>query len=206
MKCKLDYLQTNAGCPGYIWGMRQDILSAFRAVPRGQFLPSDVADRAGLDAPLPIGFGQTSSQPSTVAMMLEWLEPESGNRVLDVGSGSGWTSALLRYLVGKHGSVTAVDRVPELVAFGRNNCRRAGVGKITFHRAGKVVGYPADAPYDRILVSASAAVVPPELLEQLAPNGRLVVPVHDTILVIDKNSTGALETRVYRGFSFVPLI
>ena len=186
--------------------MNRTVAAAFRAVPRELFLPETEAERAGWDAPLPIGFGQTNSQPTTVEHMLGWLEVEPGNRVLDVGSGSGWTTALLGHLAGPKGHVVAVEVVPELVEFGRRNCEKAGMRNVEFHQAGKVVGFPSKAPYDRILVSAAASDVPPELIEQLAPGGQLVIPVHHDILVIHKNTDGSIDTDTHPGYVFVPLI
>src|SRR5258708_5095943 len=111
---------------------------AFQNVPRRNFLPPDLADRAAVDAPLPIGFGQTNSQPYTVGLMLEWLDVQPGNKILDVGAGSGWTTALLAYLTGPKGKVVAVEKVPELVEFGRENCTRLGIKHVEFHEAGKI--------------------------------------------------------------------
>jgi protein-L-isoaspartate(D-aspartate) O-methyltransferase len=186
--------------------MGSDIDAAFRDVPRQGFLPENMLESAGLDMALPIGFGQTNSQPSTVAMMLDWLDPMPGDKILDVGSGSGWTSALLSHLTGKKGKVTAVEIVPELVRFGRDNCHRAGIKNADFHQAGKSKGWPAEAPYDRILVSAAGQSVPPELIDQLAKGGRLVIPVGNSILVIDKDDNGKLSRTEHPGFVFVPLI
>jgi len=156
--------------------------------------------------PLPIGFGQTNSQPSTVRLMLEWLDVHPGQKVLDVGSGSGWTTALLAYMTGKEGQVFAVERIPELVSFGRSNCERLGLKNIEFHPAGDAYGYPAAAPYDRILVSAAAKDVPSELVDQLADDGRMVIPVHDSVIIISKDKQGQLEQKAHPGFIFVPLI
>lgn len=186
--------------------MDKAVERAFIAVPRRHFLPENVVYQAPVDAPLPIGFGQTNSQPSTVAMMLEWLQVESGQHILDVGSGSGWTSALLAYLARPKGSVVAVEVVPELVRFGLANSRRAGIRNIEFYQAGEVIGYPASAPYDRILVSASARDLPPELVEQLAPEGRMVIPVGHIVQIVDKDAAGKIEVKSHPGFIFVPLV
>lgn len=179
---------------------------AFEQVPRANFLPDEVKHQADWDMALPIGYGQTNSQPSTVRWMLEWLDPQPGDKILDVGSGSGWTSALLANLVVPQGKVFAVEKVPELVEFGRENCERLGVRNVSFYDAGEVFGMPAFAPYDRILVSAAAAKLPEELLRQLKIPGRLVIPVGHDIHVIDKTGENDFENDVKRGFVFVPLV
>lgn len=173
---------------------------------RQNFVPEEQRVNANVNAPIPIGYGQTNSQPYTVEKMLRWLEPESGNKVLDVGSGSGWTTALLAYLVGRNGKVYAIEKIPELVDFGRDNCKRLGIQNVQFFEAVKEYGLPNHAPYDRILVSASAAKIPQELLEQLNPGGKLVIPVKSDILEITKNTDSSLETKIHPGFIFVPLI
>lgn len=182
------------------------VREAMRAVAREHFLPDNVKADAPADVPLPIGYGQTNSQPYTVRSMLEWLDVRAGQRVLDVGSGSGWTSALLAHLVGGNGTIYAVELVPELLAFGRDNCRRFGATNIEFYRAQKVFGLPKHAPYDRILVSASAAELPVSLVEQLAAGGRMVVPVGSSIWEIIKDRQGGVHRKRHYGFMFVPLI
>lgn len=186
--------------------MHDPVDMAFRAIPRKLFLPEGEVGRADWDVALPIGFGQTNSQPTTVERMLGWLEVEPGNHVLDVGSGSGWTTALLGVLVGTKGRVVAVEIVPELVRFGRRNCARAGITNVEFHEAGRQYGFAAKAPYDRILVSAAARTVPVELLEQLAPGGILVIPVGHAIHTIQKLPDGSIESEVHAGYAFVPLL
>ncbi len=183
-----------------------DIDEAFRAHQRKEFLPPEQRSLAGLDAPLPVGFNQTNSQPSTVRRMLDWLGVQPGQKVLDVGSGSGWTTALLAHLVGEAGMVYAVEKVPELVVFGRENCRKQGVENVSFHAAGDEPGLPEHAPYDRILVSAAAPQLPEGLLTQLVKDGRLVIPVKDSIYVLDKHKDGSHSIREYPGYAFVPLV
>jgi len=182
------------------------IQRAFTNVKRADYLTDDTKALSGRDAPLSIGYGQTNSQPTTVRMMLEWLDPQPGEKILDVGSGSGWTTALLAYLVGPKGRVHAVEKVPELVTFGRNNCQRAGFENVHFSQAGKSYGLPRQAPFDRILVSAAAASLPQELINQLKNGGRLVIPVRESVLVVDKISDTDFTTDEHYGFAFVPLM
>ena len=138
--------------------------------------------------------------------MLRWLAVEPGDKVLDVGSGSGWTSALLASLTGRRGKVHAVELLSELLAFGRDNCQRLNIRNVRFHQAGKGFGWPAEAPYDRILVSAAADDMPEELLDQLKAPGRMVVPVRNTVYVIEKDEKGKVSERAEPGFMFVPLV
>ncbi|MBI5906854.1 protein-L-isoaspartate O-methyltransferase [Candidatus Saccharibacteria bacterium] len=182
------------------------ISKAFAKVKRAGFVLPDHPGVADLDIALPIGFGQTISQPTTVRYMLEWLEPEPGNKILDVGSGSGWTTALLANIVGSKGMVYAVELIPELVDFGRDNCQRLGIKNARFYEAGSEYGLPRHAPYDRILVSAAAEEVPQSLVNQLKAGGKLVIPVRNDILVIEKTADGQLQTDTHPGFIFVPLI
>lgn len=179
---------------------------AFKQIHRGDFIPEDQKNLAGRDAPLPIGFGQTISQPSTVHLMMEWLDTHAGDKVLDVGSGSGWTSALLSEITGPKGTVFAVERIPELVLLGRSNCSKANLKNVKFFQAGREYGLPRHSPYDRILVSASARSLPHELLDQLKIGGKLVIPIRNDILEISKISNKKFETVTHPGFVFVPLL
>lgn len=186
--------------------MADRITEAFEAIDRANFLPPDMKHAAEFDSPIPIGYGQTNSQPYTVRLMLEWLDPRPGEKILDVGSGSGWTTALLAYLVGPKGRVYAVERVPELVEFGRQNAERAGVKNAEFYPAGEEFGLPDEAPFDRILVSASADELPQELIDQLKVGGKMVIPVQNDILEITKKTRGDLDIKKHPGFVFVPLL
>lgn len=179
---------------------------AFQAIRREDFLPEKLKPQAGHDRPMSIGWGQTNSQPTTVRLMLGWLDAQLGQKVLDVGSGSGWTSALLAYLVGSRGQVLAVERVPELVEFGAKNCHKLGLTNVRFFQAGKELGLPDQAPFDRILVSAAADHMPEDLVAQLSPNGRLVIPVQSSVLVVNKSSKEKIEVKEHPGFMFVPLL
>lgn len=185
-------------------GVMTRIDDAFAAVPRACFLPPDQRPFAQEDRPLPIGYDATNSQPWTVRYMLEHLDVCSGHRVLDVGSGSGWTTALLAYLVGETGQVVGVEIVPELVQMGRANLRQVTWARIEQASPGRL-GWPEEAPYDRILVSADGGRVPQELTEQLAPDGRMVLPVSGA-MVVCRHVDGRISQRATGGsFRFVPL-
>ena len=175
-------------------------------VPREGFLPRRLRSQAGHDGPLPIGHGQTSSQPRTVADMLRLLGVRPGDRVLDVGSGSGWTTALLARLTGPTGEVHGVEVVPELAQWGSDNLARAGFGwaSIELAREG-VLGLPEHAPYDRVLVSADGGELPSVLVEQLATPGRMVVPVSGRMLVVERDAHGTHQ-RAHGHYRFVPLV
>lgn len=186
--------------------MTSRIDQAFDTYPRNLFLPPSKSYLADIDTPISIGYGQTNSQPATVKRMLEWLDVKPGAHVLDVGYGSGWTTALLSYLTGEDGTVIAVERVPELVVFGSKNCSKAGVKNATFYQATSSLGWPEHAPYDNILVSASCDTLPTSLLEQLSPPGTLVIPIGHSIWTITKDVRGNLTQTEHKGFSFVPLL
>ena len=180
--------------------------AAFDAMPREMFLPARLRGRAAYDGPLEIGHGQTNSQPRTVADMLRLLDVRPGQRVLDVGAGSGWTTALLAHLVGPGGEVVGVEIVPELVEFGAANLAATDQPWATLVEAesGRF-GLPGQGPFDRILVSAEADELPGELVDQLAVPGRLVVPVAGRMLVVDSSDAGVQVER--RGwYRFVPLL
>ena len=178
---------------------------AFSKIDRQNFVPEYLRDQAYLDAPLPIGYGQSISQPSTVKLILQWLDAKPNETVLDVGSGSGWTTALLSEIVKPNGKIFAVERIPELVKLGKDNCDRIGITNAKFFQSGKEYGLPQYAPFNRILVSAAASELPIELLDQLKANGKLIIPVEDDILEITK-TTNNYKTIIHPGFIFVPLI
>lgn len=181
------------------------VSAAFGAVAREEFLPAVYRDEASFDGPIPIGHGQTNSQPATVAAMLRLLEVEPGQRVLDVGAGSGWTTALLAHLVGPTGLVVGVELVPELAAWGEQNVRRTSGGWASVREATPgVLGVPELAPYDRILVSADAATMPAALLDQLADPGRMVLPLTGVMTVVER-AEGEDRTSRHGHYRFVPL-
>lgn len=182
------------------------IIDAFRAVDRKYFVPASFAEYTYVDAPLPIGNNQTISQPSTVAFMLELLAPQKEDKVLDIGSGSGWTTALLCHIVGEKGSVTGLERVSALVEQGRENLSQFYFdAHCHIEKAGKKLGMPGEQ-FDRILVSASADEIPEELFSQLKTDGTLVIPVEKSIYRFKKTTESQIEKEVFYGFVFVPLI
>lgn len=179
---------------------------AFEAVPRTGFLPPRERRRAGFDGPIDIGHGQTNSQPRTVANMLRLLGVHEGQRVLDVGAGSGWTTALLAWLTGPEGRVHGVEIVPELAAVGAANLAATRQPWASLEVAvPRVLGLPEDAPFDRILVSAQPAELPDELVAQLADGGRLVIPVSGTMLLV-RRSGGDIKVSRHGRYRFVPLV
>ena len=185
------------------------IIEAFSKIKRVDFVPEELESAAQANIPLPIGQGQTISQPLTVAFMLEKLQPLPGDKVLDIGSGSGWTTALLAYIVGKKGRVIGIERIKELCRFGINNVRKYNFiegGRVKIICADGTHGYINEAPYDRILVSAAAKEIPKEFKKQLKVGGRLVIPVENSIWLLEKISEKDFREIEYPGFAFVPLV
>ena len=181
------------------------IIDAFKAVDRKYFVPEVLREETYIDYALPIGNGQTISQPSTVAFMLEKLAPQKGDRVLDIGSGSGWTTALLCHIVGEEGSVTGLERVSALVEQGEDNLSQFDFDHGCIKKAGEKLGVPGEE-FDRILVSAAADEIPEELFSQLKVGGILVIPVENSIYKFKKVSEEKIEQEAFYGFIFVPLI
>lgn len=200
------------------------IIQAFKKVDRADFVRPEYRDAAYEDHPLPIGFGQTISQPLTVALMLEWLAPLPGDRILDIGCGSGWTTALLASIAGKKGRVIGIERISQLAEFAKSNLAKypllqhtrlrppeadygGQASSVQIISADASVGYEKEAPFDRILASAAAfGEIPPAWKEQLTIGGRIVAPVEDSLVVIDKVSRDKYQTAKHWGFAFVPLV
>ncbi len=182
------------------------LIKAFRECDRTFFVPErSFADIYG-DYPLPIGIGQTISQPTTVSIMLELLQPKQGDKILDIGSGSGWTTALLATAVGKDGFVEGIERIAYLVEYGQKNLKKAHIDNASIELANaSVLGKPGHL-YNRILVSASAEDMPMALLNQLKPAGVLVIPILESLWRITKEINGEIKVYELPGFRFVPLI
>jgi len=185
--------------------MEDSVSEAFVATPRTWFLPRRARGRAAYDGPIEIGRGQTNSQPRTVDAMLRLLEVRRGDRVLDVGAGSGWSTALLAHLTGATGEVIGVEIEPTLVEFGSKNLARVARPWARIEQAlPEVLGWPEAAPYDRVLVSAEPRALPQELVDQVAVGGRMVIPVNGTMLRVERTDLG-VEVSEHGGYRFVPL-
>ena len=184
-----------------------EVLRVLRATPRHQFVPAAVRGMAYSDHPLPIGHGATISQPYIVALMTELLEPEKNQRVLEIGTGSGYQAAVLAQLV-KH--VYTVEIVPELAASARKLLEEMGYRNVTVRRGDGWLGWPEQAPFDRIILTAAPPEVPRTLIDQLAPGGKLVAPegatLDQTLVVIEKTADGKTRRRSVTGVAFVPMV
>lgn len=191
-------------------GVDDRLRAAFAAVPRAGFLREPDRAQASFDGPVAIGHGQTNSQPRTVADMLRLLDVQPGQRVLDVGAGSGWTTALLAWLVGPQGSVLGLEVVPEIARWGADNLRtwadgRSDLGRATLEPADPdELGRASAGPYDRILVSAMARHLPEALVDQLTEDGRMVCPVDGEMLLVRRDGADRTVTR-HGAYRFVPL-
>lgn len=182
------------------------IIDAFSVVDRADFVLEEYKNEAYGDYPLPIGYGQTISQPATVAFMLELLQPQAGDKVMDAGSGSGWQTALLASIVGEKGSVYVVERIPELCEFSKKNLQKYNFKNISYFCADAANGLPEQAPFDKIIAAAAGEAMPSAWLKQLKIGGRVVAPIQSSIWLYAKKSKTEFEKREYPGFAFVPLV
>lgn len=183
------------------------VVAALRNVPRHEFVPSESQDAAYANYPLPIGSGQTISQPYVVALMTELADVEPGDRVLEVGTGCGYQAAVLAELASR---VYTIETVPRLAAEARERLARLGYANVEVREGDGWAGWPDKSPFDAILVTAAARDVPPPLVAQLAPGGRLVLPVGDTpfsqhLMLVEKDAEGNVKERGVLPVAFVPL-
>jgi len=187
-----------------------EIIKAFAKIDRADFVLSEYKKYAYDNEPLPIGFNQTISQPSTVAFMIEELAPQKGDKILEIGAGSGWQTAILSEIVGNKGKVIAIELIPELAQMAIRN-----VSKYNFikkNRA-KIIngdgskGYKEESPFNKVISGAAAFKNVPEIWKsQLKNGGRIVSPVDRSVVVIDKDNFGQFSQKEYPGFVFVPLV
>lgn len=188
----------------------EEIINAMMKVPREEFVPSRYRDLAYSDTPLSIGFGQTISAPHMVAIMTETLKPSRGDKVLEVGTGSGYQAAIIAEIVKPEGHVWTIEIIPELAGFAESNLRRAGYGDyVTVLIGDGSKGYVEAAPYDKIIVTAAAPSIPTPLVSQLREGGRMVIPVGNTYMqvlkVIEKRGNSIhVEDSIH--CVFVPLV
>ena len=191
-----------------------EIIKAFEKIKREDFLLPKYKIMAGLNEPLSIGHGQTISQPLTVAFMLELLQPKPGDKILDVGSGSGWSVALLSEIVGPKGRVFGLELIQELAELAERNINKYNFISSKQARIIQGDGYkglPEHAPFDKIITAAAAKEIPKKLLDQLKTGGRMVLPIGrqfetQDMVVVDKVSDNDIKIRKIPGFIFVPLI
>jgi protein-L-isoaspartate(D-aspartate) O-methyltransferase len=188
-------------------GIRNErVLAAVEKVPRHLFVPENLKGAAYEDRPLPIGDGQTISQPYIVALMTDLLDPHAGDRILEIGAGSGYQAAILAELASE---VVTIERIPQVAARARRNLGTAGSRKVEVILGDGTLGYPPKAPYQGILVTAGTPEVPPPLVDQLADGGRLVAPVgphgiQELVRLVKEGDR--IRRESHGGVVFVPLI
>jgi protein-L-isoaspartate(D-aspartate) O-methyltransferase len=205
----VETIEAHAGSPeGGLAGGHIDapVLEAMRAVPRHEFVPAEVSGQAYADRSLPIGLGQTVSQPYIVALMTHLLEVKPGDRILEIGTGSGYQAAVLARLAGE---VYSVEIVEELARRAAQTLERLGYTNITARIGDGYQGWAEHAPYDGIVVTAAPDHVPPALVAQLKPGGRMVIPVgglSQDLMVIAKAADGTTASTTIVPVRFVPLV
>ncbi len=181
------------------------VLEAMRSVPRHEFVPPDLRDAAYFDRPLPIGSGQTISQPYIVALTTQLARPTPSSRALDVGTGSGYQAAVLAEIVDE---VYSIEIVESLADEGRQRLERLGYRNIVVQHGDGYRGWPEEAPFDLIVVAAAPDHIPQPLIDQLAPGGRLVIPVgdrHQRLMLVVKQQDGTVESTAITPVAFVPM-
>ena len=185
------------------------IIEAFEKINRADFVPQELKEKAYINEPLSIGERQTISQPYTVAFMIELLQPKSGDKIFEIGFGSGWQTALLAEIIGESGKVFAVERIRGLFEFGTKNISAYNFikkGIIRTILGDATMGLKKYAPFDSIVAGASAQEIPEEWLKELKVGGRLVMPVRNSVWLYIKKSEKEFEKQEFPGFVFVPLV
>lgn len=186
-----------------IEGIKKEIIEAINKIPRELFIPEEYKDQAYEDYPLPIGHEQTISQPSLVAQMIQYLELKKGNKVLELGTGSGWNASLIAYLINP-GKIFTIERIEKLADFAKNNIKKIGLKNIEVIHADGSKGYKTEAPYDKIIITANCDEYPKNLYSQLKKGGILLAPINNKLIRIRKNKK--IEIEDLGGVIFVPLL
>lgn len=202
-----DKLIQGIKCLEYLKSKRVE--DALRKYKREFFVPENLKHLAYRDFPISIGFNQTISQPSTVVVMTEALEIKEGDKILEIGTGSGWQAAILSYLVGDKGKVYTIEIIEELAEFAKSNIKKLGIKNIEVFAKDGSEGLKEKAPFDKIIVTAACPDIPKPLLEQLKDGGIMVLPIGNLYLqemYIAKKSKGKLEKKGIGSFMFVPLV
>lgn len=196
----------NLKLAGYL--KSQPVIEAFNSIDRKDFLPENLQNQAYENTALPIGEKQTISQPLVVAFMLELLELKPGEKILEIGTGSGWNTALMAKIIGEQGKIYSIERIETLHNFAKENISKygfpAGAVELIFGDGSR--GFSGEAPYDKIIAAAAGEEIPSAWKDQLKIGGRIVAPVKDKIIILDKTAKDKFEKKEYFGFSFVPLI
>lgn len=185
-----------------------NVESALRNIPRHEFVPSLELNNAYCNEPLAIMKGQTISQPGVVSRMTEWLDIKDGQKILEIGTGSGWQTGILSYMVG-NGTVYSVERHPELAEFARKNLKKFEIVNAHVILDDGSMGFQEQSPYDRIIITAACSEIPLPLLEQLNENGLIIAPVGgmpQSLVLLKKTSKGIVEIKNQPNYVFVPLI
>jgi len=186
----------------------ENVESAFRDIPRHEFVPTSELNRAYYNQPLGIMKDQTISQPGVVSRMTEWLDLKDGQKILEIGTGSAWQTAILSYLVGT-GTVYSIEIHSELVKFARENLEKFRLDNAHVILGDGSLGYPKESPYDRIIITAACTEIPLPLLEQLGENGLIIAPVGDSsqsLVLLKKTTEGIIEIKNQSNYIFVPLL
>jgi protein-L-isoaspartate(D-aspartate) O-methyltransferase len=185
-----------------------NVESAFRNFPRHEFVLSSELDSAYYNEPLPIMKNQTISQPGVVSRMSEWLDVKDGQNILEIGTGSGWQTAILSCLVGT-GIVHSIEIHPKLEKFARKNLEKFCLDNVNVILGDGSMGYPKASPYDRIIITAACTEIPLPLLDQLSDDGLIIAPVGDSsqsLVLLKKTSEGIIEIKNQSNYIFVPLL